>query len=251
MHRLKPSGCTIQAKGVGSMQDETGFRQSLKRAGKKRHVVDGLVGQVRAFEAYLAGERHVEVEAATEQDIRDYAESVPQTEVKKRMRGLVLYYGFVGNGLLARVAGDIRERETAKTRRAFRLGEFRGVSPQDVARLEAIGIVTVEHMLAAGATPNARRQLAEQTGVPAQAILELVKLSDLSRLGAVRSVRARLYYDAGLDTPGKFKEWEPDALRRMLLEFVERTGFDGIAPLPKELRNAIAKARQLPQVVQY
>ena len=79
----------------------------------------------------------------------------------------------------------------------------------------------------------------------------MVKLSDLSRLGAVNSVRARLYYDAGLDTPARFTPWVPEALRLMLLEFVERTGFDGIAPLPKELRNAIATARQLPDAVQY
>jgi hypothetical protein len=36
-----------------------------------------------------------------------------------------------------------------------------------------------------------------------------------------------------------------------LVGFVERTGFDGIAPLPKEVRNAIVKARQLPAVVEY
>jgi hypothetical protein len=37
----------------------------------------------------------------------------------------------------------------------------------------------------------------------------------------------------------------------MLIKFVERTGFKGIAPLPKELRNAIARARQLPPAAEY
>jgi hypothetical protein len=79
----------------------------------------------------------------------------------------------------------------------------------------------------------------------------LVKLSDLSRLGAIKSVRARLYYEAGLDTPEKFTEWEPQALRQMLVAFVEETGFEGIAPLPKEVQNAIATARQLGKIVRY
>jgi hypothetical protein len=122
---------------------------------------------------------------------------------------------------------------------------------EEVAKLEAIGVGTVEHMLAAGKTPEARLRLAEETGISTEIILELVKLSDLSRLGAVKSVRARLYYDAGLDTPAKFTQREPEALRQMLVKFVERTGFDGIAPLPKELRNAVAVAQQLPEVVQY
>jgi len=231
--------------------DEKGFRQFLRKFGKKEHVVEGLIGQVRAFEAYLAGKRHIGVEAANEQDLQDYVKALAQGDVKVRIRGLALYYGFVGNVPLARLASDFREQEIAKTRQVFKLREFRGVSLEEVVKLEAIGIVTVEQILVAGKTPEARQRLAEQTGIPVQIILELVKLSDLSRLGAVKSVRARLYYDAGLDTPGKFTQWEPEALRQMLVGFVERTGFEGIAPLPKELRNAITKARQLPEAIQY
>jgi hypothetical protein len=231
--------------------DEKDFRQYLKKFGKKERVVEGLISQVRTFESYLAGKRQIGVEAANEQDLQDYVKALPQWEVKERMRGLALYYGFVGNASLARLASDIREQKIAKTRQAFKLREFRGVSLEEVAKLEAIGIVTVEQMLAAGKTSAARQRLAEKTGISLQTILELVKLSDLSRLGAVKSVRARLYYDAGLDTPDKFTQWEPEALQQMLIEFVERTGFDGIAPLPKELRSTMAKAQQLPKVVQY
>ncbi|MCA9947191.1 MAG: DUF4332 domain-containing protein, partial [Anaerolineales bacterium] len=118
-------------------------------------------------------------------------------------------------------------------------------------KLESLGIVTVADLLAAGKTPQARKHLAEEAAVSSDILLELVKLSDLSRLGAVKSVRARLYYDAGLDTPDKFTEWEPEALRQMLVKFVEATNFDGIAPLPKELRNAIAKAHKLPKIISY
>jgi hypothetical protein len=44
---------------------------------------------------------------------------------------------------------------------------------------------------------------------------------------------------------------EAEDLERMLSEFVRRTGFEGIAPLPKEIRNAVATARQLKNVIQY
>lgn len=231
--------------------DETGYRQFLKKSGKRAHVVDGLVAEVQAFETYLTDQRRIDVDTASELDIRDYVDALPPAEVKERMRGLALYYQFAGNVSLARLASDIRERIIAGTRQAFKLREFRGVSPEHVAKLEASGIVTVEDMLAAGASRDTRQGLAEQTGVPLPTILELVKLSDLSRLGGVKSVRARLYYDAGLETPAKLAQCEPEPLRQMLVEFVARTGFDGIAPLPKELRNTIAAARQLPEVVQY
>ncbi|HEX6384507.1 MAG TPA: DUF4332 domain-containing protein [Anaerolineae bacterium] len=140
---------------------------------------------------------------------------------------------------------------TAKQRRVFPLKEFRGVDLAHIDRLASAGIVNVDQMLMAGSTPEARQQLAAKTGVPLAAILELVKLSDLSRLGGLKSVRARLYYDAGADTVEKIACWEPEELQAMLAKFVVSTGFDGIAPLPIEVNNCVRNARRLPKVVHY
>ncbi|MFX1474618.1 MAG: DUF4332 domain-containing protein, partial [Promethearchaeota archaeon] len=96
-----------------------------------------------------------------------------------------------------------------------------------------------------------RKALAERTSIPLEAILELVKLSDLARIEGLKGIRARLYYDAGVDTLDKLAQWDPEELRAMLQAFVERTGFDGIAPLPKEARNAVAKAKELPRIVEF
>ena len=78
-----------------------------------------------------------------------------------------------------------------------------------------------------------------------------MKLSDLTRVGALRSVRARLYHDAGVDTPEKLAGWNPEELRQMFLEFIEKSGFEGIAPLPKEVLNAVESAKKLPKIVEY
>lgn len=96
-----------------------------------------------------------------------------------------------------------------------------------------------------------RADLARRAGLPAGTVLELVKLADLSRLGGVKGTRARLYYDAGADSLEAVAGWEPEALREMLAAYVARTGFDGIALLPKEVRNAVAAARRLPRSVEY
>jgi len=37
----------------------------------------------------------------------------------------------------------------------------------------------------------------------------------------------------------------------MLIKFVEKTGFEGIAPLPKELESTIAEAKKLPKIIEY
>jgi hypothetical protein len=120
-----------------------------------------------------------------------------------------------------------------------------------VEKLEAAGIKNVDQMLKAGRTANDREHLSQRTGIPRDSILEFVKLSDLTRLGAVKSVRARLYYDAGVDSVEEMARWDPAELRTMLVEFVERTGFDGIAPLPREAESTVAAAKRLPSVVKY
>ena len=231
--------------------DETGFRKTLKKFGKKEHVIDGLVNQVRTFETYLNTQKQVACEAAGEEDIAGYIDSLPKGQINTRIRGIAYYYHYLGNEALARMVSGSREKEIAKSRHIFKLSEFRGVDQAAVKKLEEHGIITVQHMLEAGKTLADREELAWQLNIPPQTILELVKLSDLSRLGALKSVRARLYYEAGLDTPDQFTWWEADDLRKYLVEWVQRSGFDGIAPLAKEIQNAINAARKLPGVIEY
>jgi hypothetical protein len=231
--------------------EKEGFRQYLKRRGKKTHVVEGLIDQVTAFEAYLAKGCRGGLESVDEDDVREHAQALSPRDRKARMRGLALYYAYAGSVRLAEVASDLREKEIAANRKSFKLRTFRGVDSEGVSRLEAAGISTVEQLLAAGKTARNRQGLAERTGASAAAILELVKLSDLSRLEGVKGVRARLYYDAGLDSVEKLAAWDPKALRKYLAEWVKSTGFGGMAPLPKEIRSTIARAQELPKVVDY
>ncbi len=81
--------------------------------------------------------------------------------------------------------------------------------------------------------------------------MEHAKLSDLARIAGLKGIRARLYHDAGVDTVEKLAQWKPAELRAMLIAYVERTGFDGTAPLPKEAQGAVSQARKLPQIVEY
>jgi len=130
------------------------------------------------------------------------------------------------------------------------LKDFLGVNHQHTQALRREGVFTSEHMLKVGRTEDGRRKLAEKTGVPLSAILELVKLADLSRIVGLKRKRARLYYDAGLDTMDKIAEWDPKEVQQMLAEFVERTGFDGTAPTASEVAFAVKLAKYLPRIVE-
>jgi hypothetical protein len=133
----------------------------------------------------------------------------------------------------------------------LKLREFRGIKPEHLQKLEMLKIKTAGQMLSAGGTRKKRNALAKESGIPSSAILELVKLSDLSRLPGVKGIRARLYYDAGVDTVEKMAGWDPDKLLREMSQYVKPTGFDGIAPLPREVSSTIANARKLEKVVEW
>jgi hypothetical protein len=133
----------------------------------------------------------------------------------------------------------------------FKLRDFRGVKPQVIAKLANLGIKNAGQMLSAGETPESRTALADQADISLDELLELVKLCDLSRLPGVKGIRARLYYDAGVDSVEKLASYEPEALLAKTSEFVKRSGFEGIAPLPKEVSSTIANAKKLPAVVKW
>jgi hypothetical protein len=140
---------------------------------------------------------------------------------------------------------------TEKKRNPFKLKEFRGVDAGHIGKLSTLGIKNADQMLKSGQTKTQRTVLAKETGIPEKKILELVKLSDLARLPGVKGIRARLYYDAGVDCVEKLAGWEPEPLRIMVTKYVEKIGFDGIPPLPKEVSSTIANAKKLPKVVEY
>jgi hypothetical protein len=232
--------------------NEQDFKKFLKKGGRSPSAIKRAVAHVKQFEQHLqARQPGQELDAASPQDLQSFVawvESSPKTSAKTHLWALCYYFEYSANEEMRRLAGELRQQRIK--RKPFALDQFRGVNPAHAQALARAGIEHVEHMLKAGRTPGDRQALAQKTGLPPEAILEFVKLSDLARLPGVKGIRARLYYDAGVDTVEKMARWEPEALRAMLVEFVARTGFDGIAPLPKEARDTVTSARKLPRVVE-
>jgi hypothetical protein len=232
--------------------NETEFRNFLKRQRRKESAIQQVIPYVAAFENFLE-KFYVSkaIEQTTPESLESYVswfESETEESASKPLWALRYYFDFIEDQELSDLAGELRAERVK--RKPFLIKNFRGVEPEDIAKLDAIYIENRDQMVDAGRKPHLRKELAEQTGIPLETILELVTLSDLARLGGVRRVRARLYYEAGL-TPETIATWEPEALHAMLVEFIERTHFDGIAPQPKEVQNLVKDARKLPQIVEY
>jgi hypothetical protein len=205
---------------------------------------------VRKFEEYLSRNKNKKLGTETPNDLTDF---VIWAEGKKENVNLLLwvlnrYYSCAPNNLMFCAVNELIGSNYLKE---YNLKDYLGVNHQHTQALRKEGVLTSEHMLMAGQTEEERRKLAEKTGVPPSVILELVKLADLSRIVGLKRKRARLYYDAGLDTLDKIAKWDPEKMHQMFVEFVERTRFDGSPPPPFEASFAVKLAKYLPRIVEY
>jgi hypothetical protein len=233
--------------------DEEAFRKYLRRSGRSKNATARIILLVSEFQEFLSNQTPkkdldhaspLELEAFT-----SWIETDPKSSAKTNLWGIWYYYDFIAKSEMAKKAAMLREERIKRTPLALK--KFRGVNLNAVQTLEKHGISNVKQMLKAGATPQKRQKLAEETKLPLSTLTELVKLSDLARIPGVKNIRARLYYNAGVDTLEKLAEWDPHELRTMLIKHVKKTKFDGIAPLPKEAQGAVETAKKLPKKVTY
>lgn len=232
--------------------DEEIFRKYLRRKGNKQAVVDRNVHVLKGFTSYLLEKREKNLDDVTIDDIGAF---VMEIESKKQsakgyLYVLMNYFHFLGSKDLLHHTKTLREERTKKTRRFFPIREFLNINQKYVRKLAAIGINNVEQMLEKGKTKKQREQLSKQLDIPEEAILELVKLSDITRIGYVKKKLSRLYYDAGLDSPAKIAEFEPKQLHEYFVKFVEESGWKGMVPNPSDLVNNIKSARKLSKIVE-
>ena len=240
--------------------DERNFHSWLRKNGRTEEVADRVIRLVTEWADFLNTEYQKQLEAGLPEELDGFVASLEQREpqpkgehyqqrAKSYLWAIRYYYQFTQSQQMEKYASMLRQARIKRS--PFKLKEFRGVDSKAVSALEAAGIKNINQMLKRGKTPKMREEIAAATGISTEKILELVKLSDLARIPGVKTIRARLYHDAGVDTVEKMAGWNTDPLYVFMAEFVERTGFDGTAPLRGEVLFTINTAKALPRVVEF
>ncbi len=231
--------------------DEKGFISFMKNKRKSQNTIEICIENANEFEEYLK-QQGQSIENATVDSLEMFSfDYLDKKRVSKYMWTLSYYFLYVENKVLVKAANRIRQGRIKVKRKPFNLKDFRDVQSDHAAALAVLGVEDTAKMLELGKTPKLRTELAKKTGLDVKVIEEFVKLSDLARIQGLKGIRARLYHDAGFDKLEKLRKVKPDELLRITREFIERTGFDGIPPLPKEAQNAIESARTLPDIIEW
>jgi len=231
----------------------TGFKIYLQKMGKKQNVIDNIIRSLEYSANYFTVNMKKELDTIQKSDLDIFLQEHKNEKrgLKTHLRSMALYFNFISSKEIAAYANSLREKEISSTRKTFKLSELLDIDEKHLKKLEENGIKNVIQMIKVGDTEIKRKELSKKLKIPYDAILKLVKLSDLCRIPGIKGIRSKLYYESGFDTMNKLSECEPQKLRNYLIEYVKNNNFEGIAPLPKEIEFTIKKAKELKKEVDY
>jgi predicted flap endonuclease-1-like 5' DNA nuclease len=133
----------------------------------------------------------------------------------------------------------------------MRIADIEGIGPAYAAKLSNVGIRTTDALLKRGATAEARKEIADTSGISHDLILEWVNLSDLYRIRGVGSEYSDLLEEAGVDTVVELSKRVPDNLFTKIIEVNKAKNLVNKVPSKKQISDWIDQAKKLPRVVSY
>jgi hypothetical protein len=236
---------------VGLKMNENRFIQRMKADKKSQLTIKRNIEFTKIFEKYLLENKKREIEAATPKDLEDFriwGEKNKLKNLRMYFMSLSAYYEYLNKKQMILKAKELMGLIKLDT---YKLKDFQGINRKDLDKLNRKGIKTAGQILEIGYTKEGRNKLSKLTNIPVDSILELVKLSDLARIPGVKKIRARLYYEAGLDTLAKMATCDTEKLIKISADFIKKTGFKGIPPTPKEAEYTVILAKYLKKYVEY
>jgi predicted flap endonuclease-1-like 5' DNA nuclease len=134
---------------------------------------------------------------------------------------------------------------------AKKLNEIEGISPEDIAKLEAKGITNLDQFIEAAGTKKGRESLVTDTGIPGDNILKWVNRADLSRVKGISTVYSDLLEHAGVDTVPELAQRRPDNLLAKMTEINSVKHLATKMPTESMVADWVAQAKELPRAIHY
>ena len=113
----------------------------------------------------------------------------------------------------------------------------------------AKGIATPEELLEKGASPQGRKEIAEETGIRAKLLLEWANHVDLFRIKGVSKEYADLLEASGVDTIPELAQRNPENLCQQLVEVNDKKELVRQLPSDDQVKEWIEQAKELPRVI--
>ncbi len=132
-----------------------------------------------------------------------------------------------------------------------KIEDVEGIGAAYGAKLQAVGVKSVEDLLNMGCSPSGRKHLEEKTGIRHDLILKWVNHADLYRLKGVGSEYAELLEAAGVDTVAELAQRKPENLVKAMEDKNTEKKLVRKLPTLKQVEDWVEEAKKLPRVITY
>jgi hypothetical protein len=132
-----------------------------------------------------------------------------------------------------------------------KIADFIWISKNTIDKLAKTGIITTDKLYDKVLSKIDRQKFVDSTGIDYTEILELTKLTDLSRIKWVGVTYAQMLYDLGLDTVEKVSKADPiDLHARINQRIKEHNIFKGGIGI-NDVKILVETANELPLEIEY
>ena len=143
---------------------------------------------------------------------------------------------------------DAAEKRDAKK---THLTSIPGITEATEAKLNAAGINNVNDLLAEGATPHSREEMATRSGLPPAQILKFVHYADLFRIKGIAGQTAALLVAAGVNTVEELAQSNASNLQVKLQQVNDAQKVTRTVPTTQQVAEWVEEAKALPKRVNH
>lgn len=131
------------------------------------------------------------------------------------------------------------------------LNKFPGIKKETIHKLNSVGIKNTLHLFRKVKTKSERDNLAAETDIKEEEILELTKLTDLSRVKWIGPIFARIFLDSGTDTVEKLSKSDAEELYKKLVKINIEKRYTKGKFIENDVRLVKNVAKKVPKAIEY
>lgn len=145
----------------------------------------------------------------------------------------------------------LRREVNSYTPKPVSLEKFPGIEKEISEKLKSIGIKNTAHLFKRIKTEEDRKELSAETGINYEIIMELTKLTDLSRIKWIGPIFARLFLESGTDTALKVSNADAGPLYKKLVEINNEKGYTKGRFIESDVEMCIKVSKMVPKIISY
>jgi hypothetical protein len=135
--------------------------------------------------------------------------------------------------------------------KTYSMSQIEGLDAAEIRRLKSLGIRTTTRFLEEAQSPKARRQLAEQTGISEQRVLQYANACDHMRIKGMGKQYINLLREAGVDTVRELRYRKPENLVAKMKEINAKRRLVRVLPSQPLVVRWVEQANKLPLKIRY